>query len=93
MKHISQMLKHLLMLQAILLSMVFLPLSAQAQQADGPHLGFKKQNADAWAKQDQQIDQKLAALEKKTGKKPNIIFIGIVNLSQIGLIFYLGPVT
>ena len=75
MKHISQVLKHLLMLQVILLSIVFLSLSAQAQQADGPHVAFKKQNAAAWAKQDQQIDQKLAALEKKTGKKPNILFI------------------
>ena len=31
--------------------------------------------AEAWQEEDKAIEQKLAALEKKFGKKPNIIFI------------------
>jgi arylsulfatase len=48
---------------------------ALALEADGPHLAFKERNAQAWADQDKDIDAKLAALEQRTGKKPNIIYI------------------
>jgi arylsulfatase len=49
--------------------------AADAFEADGPHLQFKEKNAAAWAEQDKEIDAKLAALEQRTGKKPNIIYI------------------
>ncbi|WP_294229704.1 sulfatase-like hydrolase/transferase [uncultured Shimia sp.] len=48
---------------------------ATAQQYDAPHLDFASRNAEAWAVQDQGIDQKLADLEAKFGKKPNIVYI------------------
>jgi arylsulfatase len=34
-----------------------------------------EKNKDKWAAEDKQIDEELAALEKKFGKKPNIIYI------------------
>ena len=49
--------------------------AADAFEADGPHLQFKERNAAAWAEQDTAIDARLAALEQRTGKKPNIIYI------------------
>ncbi len=51
------------------------PTISHAFQADGPFLAYQKRNATAWAAADKQIDAKLAALEKKFGKKPNIIYI------------------
>ncbi len=49
--------------------------TASAGQFDAPYLEFEKRNKAAWAEQDKTIDEKLAALEKKFGKKPNIIYI------------------
>ena len=49
--------------------------SAQAQQFDAPYYDLQKRSVEKWVQQDRQIDQKLAALEKKFGKKPNIIYI------------------
>lgn len=49
--------------------------AAFAQQFDAPYYAFKERNSDTWARQDQQIDAKLAALEKRHGKRPNIIYI------------------
>ena len=46
-----------------------------AQQFDAPFLASQARYADQWAKEDQDIDQKLAALQKRFGKKPNIIYI------------------
>ena len=47
-----------------------------AQQFDAPLLWhLEKKNKDKWSTEDKQIDEKLAALEKKFGKKPNIIYI------------------
>ena len=51
------------------------PISALAYQPDAPFIQYQERNKAAWATQDQSIDQKLAALEKKYGKKPNIIYI------------------
>ena len=45
------------------------------QQFDAPFLASQKKHADKWAKEDKVINEKLAALEKKFGKKPNIIYI------------------
>jgi len=49
--------------------------AALAIEPDGPHIDFAKRNADAWATEDADIDQKLAALEERFGKKPNIVYI------------------
>ena len=49
--------------------------NAAAQQFDAPYYEFQKKHGAEWAKEDKAIDAKLAALEKKFGKKPNIIYI------------------
>ena len=49
--------------------------SLQAYQPDAPFLTFQKRKGTEWAGQDKQIDAKLAVLEKRFGKKPNIIYI------------------
>ncbi len=46
-----------------------------AQQFDAPYYELKKKHGAKWAKEDKAIDAKLKALEKKFGKKPNIIYI------------------
>ncbi len=46
-----------------------------AGQFDAPYYAMEKRYKAEWEKQDRQIDAKLAALEKKFGKKPNIIYI------------------
>ena len=46
-----------------------------AQQFDAPYYDLQKKNKDAWETEDKQIDAKLSALEKKFGKKPNIIYV------------------
>ncbi|MGB0258519.1 MAG: sulfatase-like hydrolase/transferase [Coraliomargarita sp.] len=50
-------------------------LNTYAQQHDAPYYWLQEQQADAWAVEDQNIDAKLAELEAKHGKKPNIIYI------------------
>ena len=42
---------------------------------DAEHYVLLAQYKDKWAAQDQTLDQKLAELEKKHGKRPNIIHI------------------
>jgi arylsulfatase len=49
--------------------------SAKAIESDGPHIDFAQRNAEVWASEEAEIDAKLAALEKRFGKKPNIIYI------------------
>ena len=49
--------------------------SAEAIQLDAPFLTAQKKNAAKWAAEDKTTDAKLAALEKRFGKKPNIIYI------------------
>ena len=44
-------------------------------QPDAPYLEFAKKNTTTWTAEDKEIDSKLASLEKKYGKKPNIIYI------------------
>lgn len=46
-----------------------------AAQFDAPYYDLQKKNKDKWVAEDKQINTKLAALEKKFGKKPNIIYI------------------
>lgn len=51
------------------------PMASFSGQFDAPYYAYEQRHKDAWEKQDKQIDDKLAALEKKFGKKPNIIYI------------------
>jgi arylsulfatase A-like enzyme len=46
-----------------------------SQQFDAPYYELQKKHAAKWSKEDKTIDAKLAALKKKFGKKPNIIYI------------------
>lgn len=68
--------KFLLPIVALLL---FSVLQLQAQKKpiihDAEQLILIDQYGDKWAEQDKKIDEKLAALEKKYGKKPNIVHI------------------
>ena len=52
-----------------------IPLGSFAGQFDAPYYELKKKHGAEWAKEDKAIDAKLAALKKKFGKKPNIIYI------------------
>jgi arylsulfatase A-like enzyme len=62
----------------ILLSLL-LPLGlispAFAIQPDAEYLVREKQFGEQWAADDKQVQDRLTALEKKFGKKPNIVFI------------------
>ncbi len=55
--------------------MVAFPLQLKAAQFDAPYYALEQRHKAEWDKQDKQIDEKLDALEKKFGKKPNIIYI------------------
>jgi len=46
-----------------------------AQQFDAPYVAAQMKNAEKWAAEDARVDKKLAALRKKFGKNPNIIYI------------------
>ena len=46
-----------------------------AAQFDAPYYDLQKINKDKWDTEDKQINTKLAALEKRFGKKPNIIYV------------------
>ena len=54
---------------------IALPMHLSAAQFDAPYYALEKRHKAEWEQQDKQIDEKLAALEKKFGKKPNIIYI------------------
>ena len=64
--------------------------SASAYQPDAPHEKAAKENARAWQKEDKAIDKKLAKLEKRFGKKPNIIYILSDDIGWGELGSYLG---
>ena len=54
---------------------IALPMHLPAAQFDAPYYALEQRHKADWEKQDKQIDEKLADLEKKFGKKPNIIYI------------------
>jgi arylsulfatase len=54
---------------------VLVPTVAEAIQPDAPFVQMAKRNAPKWAAENKQIDAKLAALQKRFGKRPNIIYI------------------
>jgi arylsulfatase len=50
--------------------------TANAQQVvDAPFAKFQEKHGAEWAKDDKVVDEKLAELEAKFGKKPNIIMV------------------
>jgi arylsulfatase len=60
---------------AVFMGVMLISSGALAAQFDAPYNAYEKRHKAEWAKQDQEINQKLSSLEKKFGKKPNIIFI------------------
>jgi len=60
---------------AVLLVITALSSKVCAIQPDAPFLELQEKNKAKWAAQDKKIDAKLAQLEKRFGKKPNIICI------------------
>ena len=58
-----------------LLLIAALPSVLNAIQPDAEYLVRQKQFGEQWAIEDQQVRAKLTALEKRYGKKPNIVFI------------------
>ena len=65
------------LLKSLLASLIMaFSFTTQAQIIhDAEQVILQEQFGDQWAKQDKEIDKKLKALEKKFGKKPNIIHI------------------
>ena len=52
---------------------------------DGEYNFVKAQYGDAWDKEDKEIDKKLAAIrEKNGGKRPNILYVLIDDVSTTG---------
>ena len=52
-----------------------LPSVASAVQQDAEYYVQEKRFGDQWVTEDKQVREKLAALEEKFGKKPNIVYI------------------
>jgi arylsulfatase A-like enzyme len=52
-----------------------LPRTATAQQFDAPFYDEQRRHANAWEAEDRLIDQRLADLQRRFGKRPNIIYI------------------
>ncbi len=59
---------------SLLLTVALCP-TVSAIQPDAEYLVREKQFGKQWVTEDKQVQEKLAALEEKTGKKPNIVFI------------------
>ncbi len=57
------------------LALAYPAATASAFQPDAPFLAHQEKNKAKWAQEDKVVNEKLAALEQKFGKKPNIIYI------------------
>ena len=58
------------------LLIVWMPaIPVSAQQHDAWYYESLKRNKRSWTQEDKQVAEKLRALEKRFGKKPNIIYI------------------
>ena len=55
--------------------LIALPCTVWAAQFDAPFYNLQKKKQKEWAEEDKTINKKLKALEKRFGKKPNIIYI------------------
>ena len=60
---------------AALVVLAALSSSVYAVRFDAPFVELQKKNKAKWAAEDKKIDEKLGQLEKRFGKKPNIIYI------------------
>ena len=69
------MLQKSIILMFLTAFVIAMPLSGYAIQSDAEYLAREKQFGKQWKAEDKQVRKKMAALEKKFGKKPNIIFI------------------
>ncbi|RLA40172.1 MAG: sulfatase, partial [Gammaproteobacteria bacterium] len=49
--------------------------AAEAIVHDAEYYILESQNGERWAAEDKELDKKLAALEKKYGQPPNIVYI------------------
>ena len=59
-----------------LLVSVFSPLSFSKDIVhDAEYYILEAQNGERWAAEDQELDEKLAALQEKYGRPPNIVYI------------------
>ena len=67
-----------------------MPQFAHAYQADAPYVAYEKKHAQKLQQDNQQVSEKLQALEKKYGKKPNIIYILADDIGWGELGSYLG---
>ena len=65
-------------------------LAAHGYQPDAPQQKAMQENAAIWNMEDQAIDRKLADLEKRFGKKPNIIYVLADDIGWGELGSYLG---
>jgi hypothetical protein len=68
--------------QAILIRMVWVEEETKPRTAvhDAPFQAATEENKAKWAAEDKKLSQKLAALEKKFGKKPTIIMVLTVSM-------------
>ena len=60
---------------AAVLSALLLGGVAHAYQPDQPFVEAQKKHAQQWAQEDAALDERLAELEQKYGKRPNIVYI------------------
>ncbi len=76
-EHVARSFSTVALASVMLLGITCIPQQARAEgpQFDAEYLARKNQFEDQWAAQDKQVREKLAALEEKYGKKPNIVFI------------------
>jgi arylsulfatase len=64
--------------------------SASALQPDAPFLVFQQKNQAKWVEDDKNVEQKLAALRQRFGKRPNIIYVLADDVGWGELGAYLG---
>ena len=75
---------------SVLLFSFLVATTANAYQPDAPYQKALQENADNWAEEDKTIDARLAQLEKRYGKKPNIIYVLADDIGWGELGSYLG---
>ena len=87
MYHVNK--QYITRLSVFLLSVLVVS-TTNAYQPDAPYQKALQENAESWAKEDKAIDARLAQLEKRHGKKPNIIYVLADDIGWGELGSYLG---
>ena len=85
-----QLSKQIIAWLSVLLLTFLVAAAANAYQPDAPYQQAMQENAGNWAKEDGAIDARLADLEKRFGKKPNIIYVLADDIGWGELGSYLG---